>query len=545
MNRNGGSLVYFGVIFPESPGLTWAEAARIMLFGIAPEHPCPAILQIMITRGRPGLIERSRGYVYCPGHHRGAKKRLESWMQVGIGAWILLGVAAAAVAALVVAVLLRRSASPRRAKAHEPDAPGSLLSHGRIEVLERTDIDGERSLVLVRCDKIEHLILVGGPADVVVENDVKKVRGPGVPFPAITDQRTAPGAQPEAARYEPPAAPARRAEPASASLNNVAERAEPPALTGNGRAAEGGRGQRQHAGDTHSGRRDGGLPARRAMQPAPLGGRSEHGAEATATRGRANGGQSEDSPALPSAAVPWAEQDSIENEIVRALRVDPVPRGRENGPAPQPPAPPKKPADSSTTLGDLAERLEEALAQEVQSTRHTRRPEPEPDEFEFENNDDDELPPPPASLQPRPLEPRSRPIEPQARPAQQHARPVEQHARTAEPHPRPVAPHPPTQIEQNHRPSEHPARPVEQQQSRPLRRDVSPQMAEPPAQPPEPERRREPPAASERRREQPATPERREEAPVISLNARRREAVDPLEDEMARLLGELTGDKGR
>jgi hypothetical protein len=33
---------------------------------------------------------------------------------------------------------------------------------------------------------------------------------------------------------------------------------------------------------------------------------------------------------------------------------------------------------------------------------------------------------------------------------------------------------------------------------------------------------------------------------VISLNARRREASDPLEDEMARLLGELTGDtKGR
>jgi hypothetical protein len=29
---------------------------------------------------------------------------------------------------------------------------------------------------------------------------------------------------------------------------------------------------------------------------------------------------------------------------------------------------------------------------------------------------------------------------------------------------------------------------------------------------------------------------------VISLNARRRESADSLEDEMARLLGELTGD---
>jgi hypothetical protein len=36
-----------------------------------------------------------------------------------------------------------------------------------------------------------------------------------------------------------------------------------------------------------------------------------------------------------------------------------------------------------------------------------------------------------------------------------------------------------------------------------------------------------------------------EEAPVINLHERRREAPDPLEDEMARLLGELTGDTNR
>ena len=39
--------------------------------------------------------------------------------------------------------------------------------------------------------------------------------------------------------------------------------------------------------------------------------------------------------------------------------------------------------------------------------------------------------------------------------------------------------------------------------------------------------------------------ERHEEAPVINLNARRRDAADPLEDEMARLLGELTSDTSR
>ena len=43
--------------------------------------------------------------------------------------------------------------------------------------------------MLVRCDGIEHLIMVGGPADVVVENDVKKVRGPGAGAGEDADQR--------------------------------------------------------------------------------------------------------------------------------------------------------------------------------------------------------------------------------------------------------------------------------------------------------------------------------------------------------------------
>jgi hypothetical protein len=70
-------------------------------------------------------------------------------------------------------------------------------------------------------------------------------------------------------------------------------------------------------------------------------------------------------------------------------------------------------------------------------------------------------------------------------------------------------------------------------------------------QKPEPEREAPPKAETaspepERRRERESSSERREEAPVISLNARRRESSDSLEDEMARLLGELTGDtKGR
>jgi hypothetical protein len=77
-----------------------------------------------------------------------------------------------------------------------------------------------------------------------------------------------------------------------------------------------------------------------------------------------------------------------------------------------------------------------------------------------------------------------------------------------------------------------------EQRERPMLRErpEPPKPTPAPVPVPEPEARREPLPPVERR----------EEAPVISLNARRREAVDPLEDEMARLLGELTGDtKGR
>jgi hypothetical protein len=63
--------------------------------------------------------------------------------------------------------------------------------------------------------------------------------------------------------------------------------------------------------------------------------------------------------------------------------------------------------------------------------------------------------------------------------------------------------------------------------------------------------RREPPKVMapspepEMRRDARPQPDRQDDAPVISLHGRRKEAVDPLEDEMARLLGELTGDTNR
>lgn len=42
----------------------------------------------------------------------------------------------------------------------------------RLDVVEQTTIDGRRRLVLIRRDNVEHLIMTGGPVDVVIETEI-------------------------------------------------------------------------------------------------------------------------------------------------------------------------------------------------------------------------------------------------------------------------------------------------------------------------------------------------------------------------------------
>jgi flagellar protein FliO/FliZ len=50
----------------------------------------------------------------------------------------------------------------------------------RLGVVESTSIDGRRRLLLVRRDNVEHLIMTGGPVDVLVETGI-----PVAPRPTI------------------------------------------------------------------------------------------------------------------------------------------------------------------------------------------------------------------------------------------------------------------------------------------------------------------------------------------------------------------------
>lgn len=141
----------------------------------------------------------------------------------------------------------------------------------RLAVMDATAVDSHRRLVLVRRDDIEHLILIGGPTDVVVERDIRlatprraalggespqpqpapRPRAPQpAPVPAPQPAPPAPAplrqpappppAQPYAASAPPAAPPARAtraAPPRPAAPPPPAARAAPlPAATANGSA---------------------------------------------------------------------------------------------------------------------------------------------------------------------------------------------------------------------------------------------------------------------------------------------------------------------
>jgi flagellar biogenesis protein FliO len=78
----------------------------------------------------------------------------------------------------------------------------------RLAVTDAVPVDSNRRLILVRRDDVEHLIMIGGPTDIVVESGI------GKPQPVIAQQpprqpaqTTQPQAAPQPTRPEPAATP--------------------------------------------------------------------------------------------------------------------------------------------------------------------------------------------------------------------------------------------------------------------------------------------------------------------------------------------------
>ncbi|MCG6115322.1 MAG: flagellar biosynthetic protein FliO [Mesorhizobium sp.] len=109
---------------------------------------------------------------------------------------------------------------------------GGRNRRARLAVLDATAVDGQRRLVLVRRDDVEHLILIGGANDLVVEREIRafaeephdtehdhheavtrQERPVTEPRPAQEPRMAAPMQQPQAPAPRP-AAPSRPAPPA-------------------------------------------------------------------------------------------------------------------------------------------------------------------------------------------------------------------------------------------------------------------------------------------------------------------------------------------
>ena len=77
--------------------------------------------------------------------------------------------AACGIAALIVLAIFYRLTF-----AHRLRVPGGRTRQPRLGLVDAFSLDGQRQLVLVRRDNVEHLVMIGGPNDVLVESQINR-----------------------------------------------------------------------------------------------------------------------------------------------------------------------------------------------------------------------------------------------------------------------------------------------------------------------------------------------------------------------------------
>ena len=114
--------------------------------------------------------------------------------------WIAMGVIAL-LALFILYMIFRMIRRPRLAS-------GRRSKQARLAVTDAALIDERRKLVLVRRDNVEHLVLIGGASDLVIESNIRRTapvqQAASRPAPA---PQLAPQAAPERAEVKPVAAP--------------------------------------------------------------------------------------------------------------------------------------------------------------------------------------------------------------------------------------------------------------------------------------------------------------------------------------------------
>ncbi len=95
------------------------------------------------------------------------------WSGDNRAAQVALTIALIAVSALILYILYRFVFG------HRLRVPGGgRTRQPRLGLVDAFSVDGQRQLVLVRRDNVEHLIMIGGPNDVVVESQIVRVAAP-------------------------------------------------------------------------------------------------------------------------------------------------------------------------------------------------------------------------------------------------------------------------------------------------------------------------------------------------------------------------------
>lgn len=122
-------------------------------------------------------------------------------VELGLPARFIIAFVTVLVLIGLTAWIVRRVASSRGGTV------GSRARQQRLAVVDAAQIDAKRRLLLVRRDNTEHLILIGGPSDVVIESQISRGGAPAEQRDARTAQQPAAPPQRQPVREEPPIPP--------------------------------------------------------------------------------------------------------------------------------------------------------------------------------------------------------------------------------------------------------------------------------------------------------------------------------------------------
>lgn len=249
----------------------------------------------------------------------------------------------------------------------------------RLAVIDAAAVDGRRRLVLVRRDNIEHLLMIGGPSDIVVEANIVRATPQREQLPARPGAAEAPPPRivplPDAAswldgdgdHHEPPMPEPPR--PVRPSFADEVRRV-PPAAT-------------ERRGDLLAGL------AAEPVSPPRLEPRPEPRIEPR-NEPRLEPRPEPIAPRLPR-GEPMMPRSSRQAEAAKA----PLPMRPPERPATPPPPPP--PASADQNLAEMAQRLEAALRRPGGDAAPPVAPEPPPPPARAAQRSEPPAPPPPAA----------------------------------------------------------------------------------------------------------------------------------------------------